>query len=456
MILLVVGTGYVGLVTGTCFAEMGHSVICLDIDHKKIANLNKGIIPIYEPGLEELIRRNVKAKRLHFTTDYFESVAKAQVCFLAIDTPEGTDGASNLTYLKNAARSVAEQMNHYLVIVNKSTVPVGTARMIAQVVQETLDLRGVSIDFDVVSNPEFLKEGNAVNDFMKPDRVVIGVDSDQVAAIMKEIYSPFMLSHERFLVMDIPSAELTKYAANAMLATRISFMNELAGLCELQGADIQKVRKGIGSDKRIGYSFLYPGVGYGGSCLPKDIRSLRAQAKAFDYETPLLDAIEKVNQRQKQLIGMKMIAYFAEKQQSLTEKNVAILGLSFKPDTDDMRAAPSLVLIQQLLEAGALLRLYDPIAMENAKKLIPDTPNITWCQDEMEATKEADAIALITEWKQFRFLDFSAILKQMKGNAFFDGRNQYSPDEMAKKGFDYISIGHCPVFAEQVMDLQDF
>lgn len=447
MILLIIGAGYVGLVTGTCLAEMGHTVYCLDIDKRKIDLLNQGVIPIYEPGLEEMVRRNVKAKRLHFITDYAEGVKAALVCFLAVDTPETAEGSSNLTALKKAAKMIAEEMTEYRVIVNKSTVPVGSARVVSEIIQETLDIRGLSIDFDVVSNPEFLKEGNAIQDFMKPDRVVIGADNEQVAAIMKEIYSPFMLSHERILVMDVASAELTKYAANAMLAARISFMNELAGLCELQGADINKVRKGIGADKRIGYNFLYAGLGYGGSCLPKDIRSLKSQARACNYDTPLLDAIELVNQRQKQLLGQKIAAYFAEKGQSLTKKTIAIFGLAFKPDTDDMRAAPSLTLIHQLLDAEANLRLYDPVAMENAKKVLPDTPQITWCPDEIEAARGADAVVLVTEWKQFRFLDFAALQENMRGKAFFDGRNQYLPEEMAKKGFDYFSIGHAPVYA---------
>lgn len=447
MILLVVGTGYVGLVTGTCFAEMGHTVICLDIDQHKIDLLNQGIIPLYEPGLEEMVKRNVKAHRLRFTTNYAESVGAALICFLAVDTPETEEGSADLTYLKRAARMVAEHMHEYKVIVNKSTVPVGTAPQIAQIVRETLTARNMHIEFDVVSNPEFLKEGNAVNDFMKPDRVIIGVDNVRVAAIMKEIYSPFMLSHERILMMDVPSAEMTKYAANAMLAARISFMNELAGLCEMNGADINKVRKGIGADKRIGYNFLYAGAGFGGSCLPKDIRALRAQARALQYETPILDSIEEVNNRQKQLIGKKVQEHFSSRG-GLAQKTIGILGLAFKPDTDDMRSAPSLTLIAQLLEEGACLRLFDPVAMENAKKLIPDSPLITWCQDEHDTAFDADALVLMTEWKQFRLLDFPGILAKMRGNVFFDGRNQYSPEDMARKGFNYFCIGYRPAFVK--------
>jgi len=440
MNILVIGTGYVGLVSGTCLAEMGHHVICLDINQAKIEKLNQGIIPIYEPGLEEILKRGVKSQRLTFTTDYAEAVAKSTVCLICVDTPIGSDGHANLQYIKSAALSLAEHMNDYKVIVNKSTVPVGTGDMVFKLIADTLEKRECRIHFDVVSNPEFLKEGNAVNDFMKPDRVIIGTNSSQAAAIMKEIYSSFMLSHERLIIMDIYSAELTKYAANAMLATRISFMNELAGLCELTGADINKVRIGIGSDKRIGYSFLYPGPGFGGSCLPKDIRALRAHAESLDYEMPLLTAVDVVNHRQKNLLSNKIALYFND-QGGISERTFAILGLSFKPETDDMREAPSLTLIQQLLTSGAKVRLYDPAAMENAKSILGETSGITWCSDELEAADGADAVVLVTEWKQFRFLDFNELLKRMNGNAFFDGRNQYNPHDMAQKGIDYICIG---------------
>lgn len=446
MDLLVIGTGYVGLVTGTCLAEMGHHVTCLDINQEKINTLNTGIIPIYEPGLEEMVKRNVTARRLHFTTHYPEAIASSTVCFIAVDTPIAADGHADLQYVRAVASSIAEHMDGYRIIVNKSTVPVGTAKLVSEIIRDSLDKRGVSYDFDVVSNPEFLKEGNAVQDCMKPDRVIIGTDNDTVAAVMKEIYSPFMLSHERLIIMDIASAEMTKYAANAMLATRISFMNELAGLCELSGADVNKVRKGIGSDKRIGYSFLYPGPGFGGSCLPKDIRALRCYAQELGYETTLIGAVETVNQRQKLLMGQKVASYFSSRQ-GVQGKTIGILGLSFKPDTDDMREAPSLILIQQLLQAGAILRLYDPVAMENAKKHLPDHPAITWCEDEVDLATGADALVLMTEWKQFRFLDFGLILTKMKGNAFFDSRNQYNAQEMGKKGFDYFSLGCEPVYA---------
>lgn len=449
MKLLVIGTGYVGLVSGTCFAEMGHQVTCLDINEDKIQQLEQGHIPIYEPGLEEMVKRNVQAKRLHFSTDYAEAVSNATVCFITVDTPHLENGEADLRFVRNVAVSLAQHMPDYRIIVNKSTVPVGTANFVADIISETLRKRGVAIDFDVVSNPEFLKEGNAIQDFMKPDRVIIGTDNVNVAETMQEIYSPFMLSHGRLLVMDIASAEMTKYAANAMLATRISFMNELAGLCELVGADINKIRKGIGADSRIGYKFLYPGPGFGGSCLPKDISALRKQADNLAYETPLIDAVAQVNDRQKQVIGHKVIKYF-EQLGSVNDKTIAILGLSFKPDTDDMREAPSLVLVQQLLQLQAKLRLFDPVAMDNAKKMIHSNPNIVWCNDELDAATEADAIVLMTEWKQFRFLDFIQILKHMKGRAFFDGRNQYNPLEMAKNGFDYISIGQAPYYAEHV------
>lgn len=450
MNILVIGTGYVGLVSGTCLAEMGHHVICLDINKEKISNLSQGIIPIYEPGLEEMVRRNTKAHRLTFTTDYKASIENAMVCFICVDTPVAPEGKADLSRVEDVALSLAEHMNDYLVIVNKSTVPVGTGDRVAQLINAGLEKRGCSIPFDIVSNPEFLKEGNAVNDFMKPDRVVIGTSSPRAASIMKEIYSTFMLSHERLITMDLLSAEMTKYAANAMLATRISFINELAGLCELTGADINKVRKGIGSDKRIGYHFLYPGPGFGGSCLPKDIRALRSHANSLGYHMPLMDAVEAVNIRQKDVIGNKIAAYFAERG-GLASKTIAVLGLAFKPDTDDMREAPSLTLITQLLKSGVNLRLFDPVAMDNAKKLIPKNPRISWCLDELHAAEEADAIVLMTEWKQFRFLDFAHMLPKMKGRAFFDGRNQYNPLDIAKKGLDYICIGLPSVYADDAL-----
>lgn len=440
MKILVVGTGYVGLVTGACFAEMGHHVICLDIDQQKIDQLKEDNVPIYEPGLEEIVKRNRQAGRLEFTTDYTYAVHASLVCFIAVSTPAGEDGSADITYVRQAAQQIAEQMNGYKIIVNKSTVPVGSAHAVADIIDSTLTKRGVTFEFDTVSNPEFLKEGDAVNDFMKPDRIVIGTVNPRVAALMEELYAPFNLNHDRLIIMDPLSAEMTKYAANAMLASRISFMNEIAGLCERVGADISMVRKGIGSDQRIGYAFLYAGVGYGGSCFPKDVKALRAQGRAYNSPTPLLDAVEEINAQQKELLGEKIIAHFGE---ALAGKVIAIWGLAFKPGTDDMREAPSLVLIRQLLERGAYVRLYDPVAMPRAKEMLKKSPQITWCRDEFEAAKETDAIALVTEWKQFRFVDFEKVCPKQR--LFFDGRNQYIPQEMAAKGYAYYSIGQPPI-----------
>lgn len=441
MHLLFIGTGYVGLVTGASMAEMGHTITCLDIDAKKVELLNQGHIPIYEQGLEELVRRNKKAGRLRFTTSYQEGVKASQVCFICVDTPPDSFGRADLTQVKNVARSIAQEMDRHYIIINKSTVPVGTAHVVRQEIQEVLDARQRSpLAFDVVSNPEFLAEGSAVMNCMKPDRVILGVDNPEIEPILKEIYSPFMLNHDRLILMDVASAEMTKYAANTMLASRISLMNELAGLCEKVGANIDLVRVGIGADQRIGYKFLYPGMGYGGSCLPKDLKALKALADQVDHPTPMLSAIEEVNEKQKHLMAEKICAYY-EKRGAVSGKTIGILGLSFKPETNDMREAPSLVLIRCLLNAGVNLRLYDPVAMPDARKLLPDHDLISWCDSEYEAATGADALVLVTEWKQFRFLDFSKIKMSMQGNAFFDGRNQYIPKKMIQQGFDYISIG---------------
>jgi len=441
MQILMVGTGYVGLVTGACFAEMGHSVVCLDIDADKIQKLQQGIVPIYEPGLEELVKRNIQQRRLRFTTDYAKAVASAAVCFIAVPTPSREDGSCDISYVETAARQIAAHMADHKIIVNKSTVPVGTAYRVATVVREEQKKLGVSVPFDVVSNPEFLKEGAAVQDCLKPDRIIIGSDHPKPAEILKEIYSAFTLSHDRILMMDTLSAEMTKYAANAMLATRISFMNEMADICKRVGANINEVRKGIGSDTRIGYSFLYPGVGYGGSCFPKDIRALISVAKQVGSEPLILQAADSVNNRQKKWLGQKMVSYFSSKG-GMKGKTIAVWGLSFKPDTDDMREAPSLTFIEDLLKQGASLRLFDPVAMPNAKKILEShSSQIAWCADEFDAAKGADAIALLTEWKQFRLVDFKPIRDNMKGIAFFDGRNQYKSVDMKNRGFDYISVG---------------
>lgn len=438
MRLLVIGTGYVGLVAGTCFAEMGHHVTCLDINQDKIRKLQEGQIPIYEPGLSEMIQRSRKAKRIDFTSDYPLAVKESDVIFIAVDTPVGDQGEANLSYVKQVALTLGKLIDGYKVIVNKSTVPVGTQELVRGIIQDEIDKREEEIEFDVVSNPEFLKEGSAIDDFMKPDRVIIGSDSEKAIHIMREIYSGFTFNHDRIITMDPQSAEVTKYASNAMLALRVSFMNELSGFCELTGASINKVRKGMGADKRIGPSFLYAGPGYGGSCFPKDVKALQKHAETLGYTTPILKAVEEINARQKKVLGNKIQNYFKD---DLKSKTLAIWGLSFKPDTDDMREAPSLTLINQLKEWGVKMRLYDPVAQENAKKIIGDSPLITWCEDEYQAADGADACVLVTEWKQFRFLDFDKVMQGMKGRAFFDGRNQYNPEEMAKLGFDYFGIG---------------
>ena len=440
MDISIFGSGYVGLVTGVCLAEMGHCVFSVDIDQEKIEQLNMGVIPIYEPGLEELIKRNRKANRLTFTTSYEKALVHSSICFIGVPTPSSDNGSCDLTYVKSCARSIAEKMNDYTIIVTKSTVPMGTGNIIEQIVAEELIKRNVSIDFDVVSNPEFLKEGNAISDYMKPDRIVIGANSQRAFEVMRELYAPFNVQTDRIIEMDRISAEMTKYAANAMLATRISFMNEMAEICNLYGADINEVRKGIGSDKRIGYSFLYAGIGYGGSCFPKDIRALMLAAQDKGYTTELLQAVESINMRQKKVLSESMIKYFSQKG-GIRGKTIAIWGLSFKPDTDDMREAPSLILIKLLLKQGAKLRLYDPVSMQNAKRLLKNQENLEWCNSEADTAKGADGIALLTEWKQFRLIDFKKISKDMSGLVLFDGRNQYKAKEIKKNGFDYIGIG---------------
>ena len=439
MQIVIVGTGYVGLVTWTCFAERGHFVSCLDIDQNKIENLKKGIIPIYEPGLEELVLKNLETGKLRFISDYTEAL-NPSVYFIAVPTPSKEDGSCDLSYVEAAAKQIARQMDRYCIIVNKSTVPVGTASFVSSVIQKELSSRQMQISFDVVSNPEFLKEGAAVKDCLYPDRVVIGADSVKATELLKEIYAPFNLSAQQILCMDIRSAEMAKYAANAMLATRISFMNEMAQICKQVGANVNEVRRGIGSDSRIGHHFLYPGVGYGGSCFPKDIRALISIAEHAGIDPLLLKATDAVNARQKQLLANEIAQYF-QKKGGLKGKTIAIWGLSFKPDTDDMREAPSLTIIPDLLREGAILRLFDPIAMENAQKLLGSSDQMIWCKDPLEAASGADAVALLTEWKQFHALSLDPLRKIMKGVALFDGRNQYCPEKMLENGFDYISVG---------------
>jgi len=436
MKISVIGTGYVGLVTGTCFAESGIDVTCVDIDQTKIENLEKGIVPIYEPGLEEILDRVVKKGRLRFTTDISASLKDSEVAFIAVGTPPDEDGSADLRHVLAVASDIGKYMQDYLVVVTKSTVPVGTAKKVKEAVQRELNCRGVAIGFDVASNPEFLKEGAAVNDFLKPDRIVIGVESEKAEEMMNRLYKPFLLNGHPIIFMNIPSAEMTKYAANAMLATRISFMNEIANLCEIVGADVNLVRKGIGSDPRIGPKFIYPGIGYGGSCFPKDVKALIKTANQHDYEMKILNAVEDVNENQKSLLFNKMSRYFNE---DLKGKRVAIWGLSFKPETDDMREAPSLVIIDKLLKAGCQVKGYDPQAMDEAKRILDD--KIEFAKDPYEALIDAHCLLLLTEWHEFRYPNFNVMAKLMKQKLIFDGRNIYDAREMKELGFEYFCIG---------------
>ncbi|MBP8090643.1 MAG: UDP-glucose/GDP-mannose dehydrogenase family protein [Phocaeicola sp.] len=436
MNIAVVGTGYVGLVSGTCFAEMGNRVTCVDIDKTKIEKLKNGIVPIYEPGLDELVSRNIKAGRLFFTTDLTSCLDDAEIVFSAVGTPPDEDGSADLKYVLDVARTIGKYMNKYLVLVTKSTVPVGTAQKVRKAIEEELDKRGKSIPFDIASNPEFLKEGNAIEDFMRPDRVVVGVESDQAKSIMEKLYRPFTLNGYPIMIMDVPSAEMTKYAANAMLATRISFMNELANLCEMVGANIDNVRKGIGSDARIGSKFLYAGCGYGGSCFPKDVKALINTGKQTGYPMRIIEAVDSVNESQKSIVYEKLHAIM---EGNLAGKQIAIWGLSFKPETDDMREAPSLVVIEKLIAAGAQVKVYDPIAMEETKRRIGDV--VLYCNDIYDAAIDADAILLLTEWKQFRMPTWAVIKNVMRGNVILDGRNIYDGAELRDHGFIYSRIG---------------
>ncbi|MCH9630789.1 MAG: UDP-glucose 6-dehydrogenase TuaD [Chlamydiia bacterium] len=440
MDILVIGTGYVGLVTGACFAEVGHNVICLDIDEEKIEQLNQGIVSIYEPGLQKLTKKNLDSGNLTFTTDYKKATSQTEIAFICVPTPSQDDGSANLNYLNSALDSYAEALDGYKLIAIKSTVPPGTSEHVKAHLQEKLNSLGKGYEFDILSNPEFLREGCALHDCMNPDRIIVGCEKESIQSVVQNLYKPFGIKEDHILFMDHCSSEMTKYAANAMLATRISFMNELSGLCENLGANIESIRKGIGSDLRIGSQFLYAGAGFGGSCFPKDIRALRAKAKSTEYKTPMLDAVETTNENQKKLLAKKIKNYF-ESSGGVKGKTIAVWGISFKPDTDDIREAPSLDLIKELKTQGAVLRVYDPAAMSNAKTHLGSAESIIYCQDEYHAAEGADAIALITEWNHFKVANLDEILSKMKGNALFDGRNQFCTNKMSKKGFNYFAIG---------------
>jgi len=438
MKISIVGTGYVGLVTGTCFADTGVNVTCVDIDETKISNLEKGIIPIYEPGLDRMVLANVEKERLHFTTNLKNSLDQCEAIFIAVGTPPGEDGSADLSHVLEVARQIGRHMTQHMVVITKSTVPIGTAKKVKAAIQDELEKRGSNLDFDVASNPEFLKEGNAVEDFLKPDRIVIGIESEKAEKIMNRLYKPFVLNGHPILFMDIPSAEMTKYAANAMLATKISFMNDIANLCEIVGADVTNVRKGIGSDSRIGNKFIYAGAGYGGSCFPKDVKAIIKTAQQNNYTLRILQSVEDVNDDQKNVIVKKIKSHFKD----IKGKTFAFWGLSFKPQTDDMREAPSVVIINALLEAGAKVKAYDPVAMEEAKHYLGDT--IEYGKDQYDVLIDADALILITEWPEFRIPNFKVMEKLMNNKVLFDGRNIYEPSEMLENGYTYYSIGRQP------------
>ena len=437
MKIAIVGTGYVGLVTGTCFAEMGTEVFCVDVDKNKIDNLKKGIVPIYEPGLDELVARNMQAGRLHFTTELKECLDEVEVLFSAVGTPPDEDGCADLKYVLEVARTVGRYMNKYILVVTKSTVPVGTAQKVKQAIKNEQIKRNVNIEFDIASNPEFLKEGAAVKDFMSPDRVVVGVESERAEKLMSKLYRPFLLNNFRVIFMDVPSAEMTKYAANAMLATRISFMNDIANLCEIVGADVNMVRKGIGTDARIGSRFLYAGCGYGGSCFPKDVKALMKTAADSGYQMRILEAVEAVNEEQKSILFRKLVKHFNG---DIKGKRIALWGLAFKPETDDMREAPSLVLIEKFRNAGCLVSAYDPVAIPEAQRRLPEDV-ISYVKDIYEAVIDADALLLVTEWKEFRMPSWSVIKKLMATPLILDGRNIYDKAELEEAGFIYHCIG---------------
>ena len=440
MKLSIFGTGYVGLVSGACLAEVGHNVVCMDIDPVKIENLKAGIMPIWEPGLAALVERNVKEGRLNFTTDAAQAVEHGQMQFIAVGTPADEDGSADMQYVLEVAESIATHMSGYRVIVNKSTVPVGTASLVQTRVANILAAREVDFEFCVVSNPEFLKEGAAVNDFLKPDRIIIGTESERALALMRELYEPFNRNHDRTVFMDVRSAELTKYAANAMLATKISFMNEIANLAERLGADVEQVRKGIGADPRIGYHFIYPGCGYGGSCFPKDVQALAHAAQQIGYDAQLLKAVEAVNNRQKATLFDKLAQHFGGVTQ-LKGKTIAVWGLAFKPNTDDMRAAPSRTLMEALWQAGAKVQAYDPVAMKEALRIYGQLDGLSLCPDKYAALQDADALVICTEWQQFRAPDFGEIEVRMRGKVVVDGRNLYQPQKLQAEGWAYMSVG---------------
>lgn len=437
MNIAIVGTGYVGLVSGTCFADTGVAVTCVDVDTKKIERLNHGDIPIYEPGLDELVLKNVKAGRLKFTSSLPDVLNDQDIVFSAVGTPPDEDGSADLKYVLEVARTIGQNLNKYIVVVTKSTVPVGTARKVRAAIQEELDKRGVNVSFDVASNPEFLKEGNAIKDFMSPDRVVIGVESEQAKALLTRLYKPFLINNFRVIFMDIPSAEMTKYASNSMLATRISFMNDIANLCECVGADVNMVRQGIGSDTRIGRKFLYAGCGYGGSCFPKDVKALIKTADANGYSMEVLKAVERVNEKQKSLLFRKLQAVYPG--ESLKGKTIALWGLSFKPETDDMRESTALVIIRLLKEAGCTIRAFDPVAMDECRRRVGDA--VIYCRDKYEATLQADALLLLTEWKEFRLPSWEVVGRSMNRKLIIDGRNIFDAEELADAGFEYHCIG---------------
>jgi UDPglucose 6-dehydrogenase len=440
MKLTIIGTGYVGLVTGACFSEMGSHVTCVDIDQEKIDNLKKGVLPIYEPGLESIVLDNHKEGTLSFTTSLKEAARDCSVFFIAVGTPPGEDGSADLQYVLQVAREIGKVIYDYAVIVDKSTVPVGTADKVKDAIREELDNRGADIPFDVVSNPEFLKEGAAVRDFLKPDRIVVGTGSARAEKLMRRLYAPFSRNHDKILFMNVRDAEMTKYAANSMLATKISFMNEIANLCEQLGVDVENVRKGIGSDSRIGYSFIYPGCGYGGSCFPKDVKALIKTSTDIGFEPTLLASVEQRNNLQKEVLGNKVKKRFG---QDLSDKTFCLWGLAFKPGTDDMREASSMVLMENLVKSGARILAYDPVAMAQAEKEIPAEwmDRVTLVRDQYQALEDADACILVTEWKAFRQPDFKRMKKHMKSAVIFDGRNQYDPEEVAEEGFEYHGIG---------------